>query len=67
MNGTQTPPREPGAALRGAARFFRPGMGGDGPSSQDSGRNLLPLVSVENFHILRRRQTADTTDEAKEA
>lgn len=36
-----------------------PGMGGDGPVGQDSGRKLLPLVSVENFHALRRRQTAD--------
>ncbi|MFE4965541.1 nitrate reductase subunit beta [Streptomyces sp. NPDC056660] len=44
-----------------------PGMGGDGPFGQDSGRKLLPLVSVENFHLLRRRQTADTPDEAKEA
>ncbi|MGV9899836.1 nitrate reductase subunit beta, partial [Streptomyces tendae] len=36
-----------------------PGMGGDGPFGQDSGRKRLPLVPVENFHILRRRQTAD--------
>ncbi len=36
-----------------------PGMGGDGPFGQDSGRRRLPLVSVENFHILRRRQTTD--------
>jgi nitrate reductase beta subunit len=36
-----------------------PGMGGDGPFGQDSGRRRLPLVPVENFHILRRRQTAD--------
>ena len=38
-------------------------MGGDGPFGQDSGRRQLPLVSVENFHALRRRQT---TDDAKE-
>jgi nitrate reductase beta subunit len=43
-----------------------PGMGGDGPFGQDSGRRRLPLVSVENFHALRRRQTAETPDEAKE-
>ncbi|MEU3356525.1 nitrate reductase subunit beta, partial [Streptomyces sp. NPDC037389] len=36
-----------------------PGMGGDGPFGGDSGRRRLPLVPVENFHILRRRQTAD--------
>jgi nitrate reductase beta subunit len=40
-----------------------PGMGGDvhgaGPFGEDSGRRRLPLVSVENFHILRRRQTTD--------
>ncbi len=41
-----------------------PGMGGDGPFGGDSGRKMLPLVSVENFHALRRRQT---TDDAKEA
>ncbi|MGY6021426.1 hypothetical protein [Streptomyces spinosirectus] len=38
-----------------------PGMGGDGPFGQDSGRRRLPLASVENFHLLRRRQTADGT------
>jgi nitrate reductase beta subunit len=36
-----------------------PGMGGDGPFGQDSGRKLLPLVTVENFHALRGRRTAD--------
>lgn len=41
-----------------------PGMGGDGSFGHDSGRTLLPLVSVENFHALRKRQTSD---EAKEA
>jgi nitrate reductase beta subunit len=40
-----------------------PGMGGDGPFGQDSGRRLLPLVSVENFHLLRRRQTSDDAEE----
>ncbi|WP_369250287.1 nitrate reductase subunit beta [Streptomyces sp. R41] len=39
-----------------------PGMGGDGPFGQDSGRIQLPLVSVENFHALRDRQTADRED-----
>lgn len=43
-----------------------PGMDGDGPFRQDSGRKLLPLVSVENLHLPRVRQTADTPDEAKE-
>ncbi|MEU6197759.1 4Fe-4S dicluster domain-containing protein [Streptomyces sp. NPDC047061] len=43
-----------------------PGMGGDGPFGQDPGRRLLPVVSVQNFHGLRGRQTADTPDEAKE-
>ncbi|MFD4604033.1 nitrate reductase subunit beta [Streptomyces sp. NPDC058464] len=43
-----------------------PGMGGDGPFGRDAGRKLLPVVSVQNFHGLRRRQTADTPDEAKE-
>ncbi|MFG2648680.1 nitrate reductase subunit beta [Streptomyces sp. NPDC048436] len=36
-----------------------PGAGGDGPFGQDSGRKQLPLVTVENFHTLRERQTAD--------
>lgn len=36
-----------------------PGMGGDGPFGQDSGRKQLPLVTIENFHALRSRQTAD--------
>ncbi|MCT9083184.1 nitrate reductase subunit beta [Streptomyces fulvoviolaceus] len=43
-----------------------PGMGGDGPFGQDSGRRQLPLVSVENFHALRKRQTARTADDAEE-
>lgn len=37
-----------------------PGMGGDGLVGQDSGRRHLPLVSVENFHALRSRQTTDS-------
>ncbi|MFE9022528.1 nitrate reductase subunit beta [Streptomyces sp. NPDC007808] len=41
-----------------------PGMGGDGSFGQDSGRKLLPLMPVENFHALRRRRTADETDPA---
>jgi nitrate reductase beta subunit len=41
-----------------------PGMGGDGPFGQDSGRRRLPLVSVENFHLLRRRQTSDDGKDA---
>lgn len=41
-----------------------PGMGGDGPFGQDSGRRQLPLVSVENFHLLRKRQTSDHADDA---
>ncbi|MER6278731.1 hypothetical protein ABT202_20890 [Streptomyces sp900105245] len=41
-----------------------PGMGGDGAFGQDSGRRNLPLVSVENLRLLRRRQTSDDTEEA---
>ncbi|MEU3524642.1 nitrate reductase subunit beta [Streptomyces sp. NPDC038707] len=41
-----------------------PGMGGDGPFGRDSGRRRLPLVTVENFHLLRRRQTSDDAKEA---
>ncbi|MBL1083848.1 nitrate reductase subunit beta [Streptomyces actinomycinicus] len=41
-----------------------PGMGGDGPFGRDSGRRNLPLVSLENFHLLRRRQTSDDAKEA---
>ncbi|MFE0170995.1 nitrate reductase subunit beta [Streptomyces sp. NPDC059002] len=41
-----------------------PGMGGEGPFGQDSGRKQLPLVTIENFHALRRRQTADKEDES---
>jgi nitrate reductase beta subunit len=42
-----------------------PGMGGEGPFGGDSGattsggRQLLPVVSVETFHLTKRRQTAD--------
>ncbi|MFM9372307.1 nitrate reductase subunit beta [Streptomyces sp. Da 82-17] len=38
-----------------------PGMGGDGPFGQDSGpgHERLPLVTIENFHAARRRQTSD--------
>jgi nitrate reductase beta subunit len=36
-----------------------PGMGGDGPFGQDSGRKLLPLVPVENFHALASRQRGE--------
>ncbi|CAM5245097.1 Nitrate reductase subunit beta OS=Streptomyces alboniger OX=132473 GN=narH PE=4 SV=1 [Streptomyces alboniger] len=44
-----------------------PGMGGDGPFGQDSGgRKRLPLVTVENFHVLRRRQTADEQPSTEE-
>lgn len=43
-----------------------PGMGGDGPFGQDSGRKLLPVVSVENFHGLRKRQTSDDPADAEE-
>ena len=44
-----------------------PGMGGDGPFGQDSGqRKLLPVVSVENFHGLRRRQRSDDPADAEE-
>lgn len=39
-------------------------MGGDGLFGQDSGRRNLPLVSVENFRLLRRRQTSDDAKEA---
>ncbi|MEU1131860.1 nitrate reductase subunit beta [Streptomyces sp. NPDC005900] len=43
-----------------------PGMGGDGPFGQDSGRRQLPLVTIENFHTLRDRQTADREPSAAE-
>ncbi|MEV7416241.1 nitrate reductase subunit beta [Streptomyces sp. NPDC089919] len=36
--------------------------GGAGPFGDDSGRKDLPLVTLENFHALRRRQTADTEE-----
>lgn len=43
-----------------------PGAGGDGPFGQDSGRKQLPLVTIENFHTLRERQTADEQPPATE-
>ncbi|MFI0943547.1 nitrate reductase subunit beta [Streptomyces sp. NPDC021020] len=53
----------PGCSLDGDGG---PGMGGDapgkGPFGEDSGRRRLPMVSLETFHVLRRRQTGD--DEA---
>ncbi|MEV6769369.1 nitrate reductase subunit beta [Nocardia sp. NPDC051030] len=36
-----------------------PGMGTPGPFGDDSGRKLLPLMTVENFHILQKQQTSD--------
>ncbi|CAG7647820.1 nitrate reductase subunit beta [Actinacidiphila bryophytorum] len=36
-----------------------PGMGGAGPFGEDSGHRRLPLVALETFHALRRRQTRD--------
>ncbi|MGY0019766.1 nitrate reductase subunit beta [Streptomyces sp. cg35] len=47
-----------------------PGMGGEGPFGGDSGntttggRKLLPVVSVETFHLTKRRQTADDPKES---
>lgn len=41
MTDTQTPPREPGAALLAAGRFFRPGP----PSSDLHGVTLTSMVS----------------------
>lgn len=47
-----------------------PGMGGEGPFGGDSGntmaggRKLLPVVSFENFHLTKRRQTADDPKES---
>ncbi|WP_055526722.1 nitrate reductase subunit beta [Streptomyces alboniger] len=43
-----------------------PGMGGDGPFGQDSGPKQLPLVTIENFHALRDRQSADREPRATE-
>jgi nitrate reductase beta subunit len=49
-----------------------PGMGGGGigdsadgkgPFGEDSGRRRLPLVTLENFHALRRRQTSDDEEQ----
>ncbi|GAA5019036.1 nitrate reductase subunit beta [Kitasatospora paranensis] len=40
-----------------------PGMGGSGPFGENSGRKALPMVSLESFHLLRRRQTADKEEE----
>jgi nitrate reductase beta subunit len=34
-----------------------------GPFGDDSGKKALPLISLENFHAMRRRQTADREDE----
>ncbi|MEU5316529.1 hypothetical protein AB0G67_07355 [Streptomyces sp. NPDC021056] len=73
MTDTQTPPLEPGAALLRAGRFFRPGtpssdrhsIGLTGGREADA-RKLLPVVSVENFHGPRRRQTSDDPADAEE-
>ncbi|MGW6059657.1 nitrate reductase subunit beta [Streptomyces sp. NPDC055189] len=43
-----------------------PGMGGDGPFGQDSGRKQLPLVTIESFHAMRERQTSDEQPSATE-
>ncbi|NUP42287.1 MAG: nitrate reductase subunit beta, partial [Streptomyces sp.] len=46
-----------------------PGMGGAGagPFGEDSGHRRLPLVSLETFHALRRRQTSDEAETAAPA
>ncbi|MFJ4793519.1 nitrate reductase subunit beta [Kitasatospora purpeofusca] len=36
--------------------------GADGPFGEGSGRRSLPLITVESFHALRRRQTGDRQD-----
>jgi len=36
-----------------------PGMGGSGPFGEGSGQQAVP-IAVENFAVLRARQTADT-------
>jgi nitrate reductase beta subunit len=45
-----------------------PGMGGaagdTGPFGADSGRRSLPLVTLESFHALRRRQTSDRQEDS---
>jgi nitrate reductase / nitrite oxidoreductase, beta subunit len=42
-----------------------PGMGGDGPFGEDSGRRKLPMVTIESFHAMRKRQTADDEESAR--
>jgi nitrate reductase beta subunit len=42
-----------------------PGMGGSGPFGENSGRKAPPMVSIESFHALRRRQTADREEETR--
>ncbi|MEZ0111659.1 nitrate reductase beta subunit [Catenulispora sp. EB89] len=34
-----------------------------GPFGDDSGKKALPLISLESFHAMRRRQTADREEE----
>ncbi|MEO3849016.1 nitrate reductase subunit beta [Streptomyces sp. B8F3] len=43
-----------------------PGMGGSGPVGAGSGRRSLPLVAVDSFDKLRRRQRADRPGSAGE-
>ncbi|MFC9293860.1 nitrate reductase subunit beta [Streptomyces sp. NPDC057011] len=42
-----------------------PGMGASGPFGDDSGRKSLPLVTIENFHATRKRQTADREEDVQ--
>lgn len=59
---------EESALPRGCSLGYEggPGMGGDGPFGRDSGRRHLPVVSVENFPVLRKRQTSDAPDDVRE-
>ncbi|MFF2545289.1 nitrate reductase subunit beta [Kitasatospora sp. NPDC058063] len=39
--------------------------GGSGPFGENSGRRALPMVSLESFHALRRRQRADREEDTR--
>ncbi|MDI2127883.1 nitrate reductase subunit beta [Yinghuangia seranimata] len=55
---------EESALAEGCSLDYDGGPGMTGPFGDDSGRASLPLVTIENFHAARRRQTADREEDA---
>jgi nitrate reductase alpha subunit len=60
VTDTRIPPREPGAALPAAGRFFRPGT----PTPDPHGVTTWEIQETDYRDLLRGRQTSDDAKEA---